>query len=273
MIGKKLSCQIHAVTSTPASIKNLECLIERCFLRVKSIVPTSFASAVAATTKDEQKLGVTCIDIGADAAHIAMIYDGQFMHTDTITVGGMALTHDIAKVLSIPLTEAEKLKILHGSVLYHNKAKSINIPQLALIPDDRKGTGSFQRDQPEMSLVDLSDILYLRARRQLEFIKDRMEKNIIKHEFAQSIVLTGGASQLKGLHKLANEVFECPVRIGCPPALQELLSEYQGPALSTVVGLSAVNEESVEMMYLNNASRPLKELYVNRVEQWLRESF
>ena len=86
MAGQRLTCQYHAVTGDPASLRNIEGLIERCYLSVAGFVPSGLASALAATTADEQQFGVACLDIGAGATKVAVIADGRFLHVDTIAV-------------------------------------------------------------------------------------------------------------------------------------------------------------------------------------------
>ncbi|MEN2495288.1 MAG: Cell division protein FtsA [Hyphomicrobiaceae bacterium hypho_1] len=273
MIGRWLCCQIHAITTTLTSLKNLESLIERCHLSVHDIVPASFTSATAVTTMDEQKLGVTCIDIGAYATKIAAILDNKFIYNDTISIGGSILTHDIAKALSISVAEAEEIKTLHGTVLYQNRVGDLDLSRWKSKANQLVIYKTSHGDRREISVVELSSILLSRTRRQLEFIKERLDKSVITREFTQNIVLTGGASKLNGLYDLAFEIFNRPVRIGNPLSFNGVPSEYQGPSLSTLAGLSVVDMKTEEMIYLNDVDTPLDELYIKRMEQWLRESF
>ncbi len=273
MLGKRLSCQFHAVTGDPAPLNNLECLIERCYLGVRRIVPTGFASAVAATTPDEQRIGVTCIDIGAGTAQIAVIVDSRLIYTDTLAIGGATLTHDIARALSISLAEAERIKTLYGSVLYPDREIYADRPYWDSAADQLVNYRALQGEQQETTVADLSGILYPRARRQIEFVKERLARSSLAQRFVHSIVLTGGGSQLNGLCGLAAEVLQCPVRIGAPPKLQGLASEYNGPALSTVAGLQVVDAAPEQIMYSDSVKKRTDESYMRRMEQWLRESF
>ncbi|MEO0810630.1 MAG: hypothetical protein AAFW82_08360, partial [Pseudomonadota bacterium] len=119
----------------------------------------------------------------------------------------------------------------------------------------------------------LSHILYNRTRRQLEFIKERLDKSSLTRELAQSVVLTGGGSQLTGLSNLATEVLGRPVRIGAANNCAGLAPEYQGPALSTVVGLGLIHKAPAELVHASGVRKRTDETYMSRMEQWLRESF
>ena len=273
MHGKRLTCQFHAVTGEMTLLNNLECLIERCYLKVRNFVPTGFASAIAATTPDEQRIGVTCIDIGAGAAKITVIVDGRFIYTDTVVTGGAILTHDIARIFSISLAEAERLKTLYGALINLRHDRPGGVPYWDANVDRLVTYRALQGEIQETTVAELSHILYNRTRRQLEFIKERLDKSSLTRELAQSVVLTGGGSQLTGLSNLATEVLGRPVRIGAANNCAGLAPEYQGPALSTVVGLGLIHKAPAELVHASGVRKRTDETYMSRMEQWLRESF
>ena len=117
MAARKLSADLHAVTADDAPLRNLMLVVERCYLSVAGIVATPYASALAATSEEERRLGVTCIDIGGGATTIAVFSEGQFLYTDAIPVGGNHITFDIARNLQTPLAEAERIKALYGTLV------------------------------------------------------------------------------------------------------------------------------------------------------------
>ncbi len=117
MAARKLSADLHAVTADDAPLRNLMLVVERCYLSVAGIVATPYASALAATSEEERRLGVTCIDIGGGATTIAVFSEGQFLYTDAIPVGGNHITFDIARNLQTPLAEAEQIKALYGTLV------------------------------------------------------------------------------------------------------------------------------------------------------------
>ncbi len=273
MVGGRLTCQYHAATAEPTQLRNLECLVDRCYLTVESFIPTGFASATAATTADEQSAGVLCLDIGAGATKIALIADGRFVHTDTLAFGGAILTHDVAVSLGIPLAEAERIKTLYGTLLRVQPGHRAANPYWRAQPNDLVTYTAQQGDVQETTRTELSRILYPRARRQLDMIRERLDRSSLTRELVKCIVLTGGGSQLGGLADLAAEVLGKPVRIGSPPPLAGVESPFQGPALASVVGLGLVDASPAEMMYSGRVKNRAYESYLSRMEQWLRESF
>ncbi|MGI9423267.1 MAG: cell division protein FtsA [Hyphomicrobiaceae bacterium] len=273
MLGKNLTCQYHAVTADATLLGNLESLIARCYLSVRSFVPTALASALAATTPDEQTYGVLSIDMGAGATNIALLAGGRFICTDTIAVGGANLTHDIGTILSAPLAEAERIKTLYGTMVCARSDETSFVPHLrnGKASDDSEQSG--YGEEYQTTRAELSRILYPRARRQLELIGERLKCNPLVEEFAQSIVLTGGASQLTGLADLASDVLGRPVRIGEPGAVDGLSDAFWGPASSTAVGLCRAKAISAKRSPSSWGTPIVRESYLSRMEQWLRESF
>ncbi len=273
MSGRRLTCQYHAVTADPGPLQNLERLIDRCYLSVRHVVPTGLASAIAATSADERHYGVLCIDIGAGATKIAVIADGRFVHTDTLAVGGAILTHDIASSLGAPLAEAERIKTLYGSLEWPGYNGIAAPPQWRAHTDRFVNYRIQTGDNGETSQTELARLIYPRAKRQLELIRERIDRNSVTRELAQSIVLTGGASQLAGLVGLTADILGKPVRIGEPEQLDRVDPDYQGPALATVAGLGLIDASPAEMMYAGDVKNRAYESYLSRMGQWLRESF
>jgi cell division protein FtsA len=117
MGARRLSLDVNAVTADEAPIRNLRLLIERCYLRVAEVFAAPYASALAAMTEEEARLGVTVVDMGGGTTTFASFIDGHFVHADAVAVGGNHLTYDIARTLSTPLADAERIKTLYANLL------------------------------------------------------------------------------------------------------------------------------------------------------------
>ena len=59
-----------------------------------------YASGLACLVEDETDLGVTCIDMGAGLTSIAVFAGGNMVHLDSVPIGGVHVTNDIALGLS-----------------------------------------------------------------------------------------------------------------------------------------------------------------------------
>src|SRR5690606_20556901 len=117
MIGDELGVEMHVISADAAPLRNLELCINRAHLSIERMVVTPYASGLAALVEDEGELGAACIDMGGGTTSLAIFENGQFVHADTIPIGGQHVTLDLARGLSIRFDDAERLKVMHGSTL------------------------------------------------------------------------------------------------------------------------------------------------------------
>jgi len=189
MCGDRLGIDIHTVTADEVAMRNLMLCVERCHLEVTGLVAAPYASALAVITPDEAKLGVACIDFGAGTTTLSVFSDGHFIHTDAIALGGAGITTDIARSLGAPLEHAERLKTLHGSAF-------------ATLSDEREiitfpSFGESQRGvMNQISKAQLAVLIRPRVEEILDLMRRRLASCAHASEAAQTIVLTGGGSQL-----------------------------------------------------------------------------
>ncbi|HEY6579019.1 MAG TPA: cell division protein FtsA, partial [Rhizomicrobium sp.] len=113
MFCQRIGVQMHAVAVKPPPLQNLKLAVERCHLGVAASLFASYASGLAVLTPDEMQLGATVIDMGAGVTSIAVFLEGALVHVDLVPMGGSYVTADIARVLSAPLSAAERIKALY----------------------------------------------------------------------------------------------------------------------------------------------------------------
>ena len=117
MFGERLGVDMHVATADALPVGNLELAVNRCHLSVAALVASSYASGIAVTVDDEAELGCAVVDFGGGTTTIAVFNRGRLVHVDAVAVGGKHITNDIARGLSTPVAEAERLKTMHGAVL------------------------------------------------------------------------------------------------------------------------------------------------------------
>ena len=86
------------------------------------------------------------------------------------------------------------------------------------------------------------------------------------------IVLTGGASRIEGISHLAEEIFQCPVRIGKPQGLIGLSDILSNPIYSTAVGLILFAQRELEEDYMDFALLNEKSFF-NKAFRWIQNTF
>ena len=110
MFGQRLGVNMNIVAGMSGAVRNLAACIARCHLEIAALVVSPYASGLSALVPDETGLGVTVIDMGGGTTGIAVFFEGNLVFTDSVPVGGIHVTNDIARGLSTPVVHAERMK-------------------------------------------------------------------------------------------------------------------------------------------------------------------
>ena len=183
-------------------------------------------------------------------------------------MGGQHITSDIAKGLGTSLSNAERLKNLYGYALAvaEDENQFIRVPSAA---------GFNEGDSIEVSRRDLIQIIQARLEECFELLIAHLKRHGYWERVGQSVVLTGGASQMLGLPSLASHILKKRVRVACPHPLKGVQSSYLTPTFAASFGLLTFTQD-----YLSRAQPELEEKEkllslnsVRRLGTWLRENF
>jgi cell division protein FtsA len=267
MFGESLGVMMNVVTAAAAPFRNLRVCVERCHLRVVDQVVAPYASALASLVDDEMDLGAVCLDMGAGTSSIAAFRFGHLVHCDVIPCGGAHVTKDIATGLSTGLAYAERMKILHGSVLAgpSDEREMLSVP---LIGEDE---GAEPHRVPRSSLM---NIIRPRLEETFELVRDRLRAAGADNLGGRRVVLTGGASQMNGVRELAARVLDRPVRLALPPPLAGMPPATAGPAFAAAVGvLKFATDRPDAMLRRRMEQGSARAGRVGRLGQWFREKF
>lgn len=269
MLGERLGVDMHIVSADTAPLRNLELCINRCHLQIEGFVAAPYASGLSTLVDDEAELGTICVDIGCGTTTTAVYVYGQFVHVDTIAIGGGHVTMDIARGLSTRLDDAERLKTLHGSALFSSADEREMIPISSVSDDD----GDIPTQIPRATLT---RIIQPRAEEIIELVRDRLNAAGFASLSSKRVVLTGGGALLTGLPEVARRIFARNVRIGRPLGVSGLPDIARGAAFSASVGLLVYPQiVKIETRMSRRAAigRASADGYFARVGQWIRESF
>lgn len=266
MFGEQLSVNVHRIYSAANNLRNLTTCLNRCHLRPRAFVSSSYAAGMATLLEDEMQLGAAVIDLGAGTTSVGIFAEGRLIHSCRIPIGGQHITNDISRVLSTPLSYGERLKILQGSAIISpaDDRETIKIPQMGDSPD---------APNHYISKSDLINIIRPRLEETFEMIKNWAAKESLDRFFKNRLVLTGGASQLPGLRNLATSVFgKQQVRLGRPLHAPGLIEGVTGPDLSGALGLlTCAFSKQVEPM-AGSVFSDKNKTFGGRLGQWLREN-
>lgn len=273
LIGDTLKVHVLAAGMAPMAAKNIALCIERCHLRLAGLVAAPFASALSAATAEERELGVTCIDMGAGTTSLAAFCEGQAVHIDSLSSGGERLSRDLARSLSTPRAEAERLKTLYASV-FTDAALDDDSVVCPLVGEDGEESYTYP------TKADIAAIVRTRLEDMFSQLQERLEQAGCDPAVTERVVLSGGGAQLVGASELAGRIFGGAARIGRPEGVTGLPPGAE-PSLSAAVGslihlLSAPGHRSERPAAPQPgpaAAQMPPSGYIAKVGQWLRENF
>jgi cell division protein FtsA len=270
MHGESLSVDLGVVTADSAHLRNLALAIERAHLSVKGYVIAPYAAGKAVLAEDEMVLGTVLIEMGGATTSISIFHEGNLVFADSIPVGGMHVTNDIARGLSTTIAHAERMKTLWGSALptSTDEREMLSVPLLG-----ERGVETVQKVPRAM----LTSIIRPRIDEIFELVAERLNQCPVVHLGGQRVVLSGGASQLTGVCEVAGLWLGRQVRPGTPKPVSGMPDAGRNPGFSVAVGLLAYGLKPDRHCALPaQAARNLAQAqqgYVRRVGRWIADSF
>jgi cell division protein FtsA len=232
------------------------------------MVAAPYVAGLSVLSDDEADLGSAVVDMGAGTTTISVFSGGHFVHCDGFALGGRHVTMDLARGLNARVSDAERLKTIHGSVLSGGSDEHDMI-SLSPGPDDAEPIHTVPR-------AHIVNIVRPRAEEILEMVRDKLAASPFAAEPRGRVVLTGGASQLNGIPDLAARILGRQVRIGRPLGLSGLPEAAKGPAFAVAAGLVVYPQAAHLEHFESQRTRALlsgSDNYFARVGRWLRESF
>ncbi len=265
MVGENLSAFVHVISAPVGFLRNLSGCIGRCHLDVAAYVSSAYACSLATLVEDELELGVTVIDMGGAQTTLASFMEGALVNITSIPLGAANITNDIARGLGTPLSQAERLKTLYGTLIPSatDDRESIFVHSLG------EATGTPHHHIPKGTLT---HVINSRVEEILELVVRKIQTSAVDPLVYQRFVMTGGGSQLQGLRERAMQLLNKQVRVGVPMSLTGTFDILDNPAFSTCAGLlqyglQDYNGDQVETLTTGNWS------WARRMVIWFKENF
>jgi len=227
LASKRLTAHFHQVYGLATRLQTTIRCVKELSIDVKNYALSSYATAQAVLTRSQKQLGAIVINLGGGISDYIVYQKGTVVHTGVLGVGGDHLTNDIVSGLKIPYAKAELLKKTEGSVILDpsESEERITLP------------GSYNFEERHIPRPSLNTIMQMRQAEIFEIMLDELQQASFWPDFAGTIYLTGGASQVKGLIELAAQVFPCPVELARQSPFDGDQNYGRRPDLSTILGL------------------------------------
>ena len=269
MIGDELAAHMHVISSDSAAVRNLMLAVEQAHLTIEAVVATPYAAGLATLVDDEAEMGAAVVDMGGGTTSVGVFSGGNMVHSDAFAVGGNHVTLDLARGLTTRLSDAERLKTMHGSCLIaaSDEREMVSVPQVG---EEGEHPNYIPKNQ-------LNKIIRPRVEEILELVRDRLKAAGFAAHAGRRLVLTGGAAQLTGLPELARGMISNQVRIGRPMGLHGLPESAKSPAFAAAAGLvvypQVAGVEHFEPQRHAPSQATGTDGYIARVGRWLKDSF
>lgn len=281
--GVRLEAVVHIVTGSVTSVANIIKCVRRAGYEVADLVLEPIASSHSVLSPDEKELGVVLLDIGGGTTDFTLFFQGAVRHSGVVAVGGDFVTRDLAYGLRTSHHNAEALKRSAGSCLIDeiDPEEQVAVPRLGATPEpDTPAPGAAAGAAAADGGVETAVESQRMVRRQVlaEIIAPRMEEIFVLvdqqlrrseyYELASGgMVLTGGASQLHGTARLAELLFQMPVRRGVPQGVSGLTEGLIDPANATGIGLLQYGHEHRSRHF---EDEPQGGGFLTALRQWTR---
>lgn len=268
LFGYELTVSLHILALPVSMVYNVVNCLAKCHLDIEEIVSSAYIAGFSCLTQDEKELGVILIDIGSTNTSYSIFFKNILIHSGVVPLGGMNVTSDIAKILSISMKNAERLKTLYGSslVTFADNYKMIDVPLI--------GSESEEKEICSISNANLNNIIAARIEEIFNLIKFSINKASIDKALVDRIVLTGGGSLISGVKEFAGSSFNSKIRIAKPTILEGLSPEDDFTNFASAIGvfeqISSKYQEASESG-LGGASRHQSVREV--VTSWIKENF
>ncbi|HUV35672.1 MAG TPA: cell division protein FtsA [Patescibacteria group bacterium] len=235
MAATRLGAEMHIVTGLAMPLENFSKVLRKAGLVIVNLVFEPIASALAVCTADERENGCLVIDVGGGVTSYMLYHGGCVRSSGVIPAGGINITNDLAIGLRLPFPAAEELKRSHGIAL----ASMAGEDEEVVLPGiENRGSGKIRAQM-------IAAVIEPRCEELFTMVKEAVSTDRQIPVLGGGVVLTGGASQVRGLTGVAEQVFDLPVRCGRPSNLEGLAEIVSDPSFSTVIGLLIHERDSL----------------------------
>lgn len=227
LASKRLGADYHLVYGRSTRLLTTIRCVKELSIDVKNYALSSYATAQAVLNRSRKMAGAVVVNLGGGLTDWVAYEKGAVVHSGVLGVGGDHVTNDIVAGLKIPYAKAEELKKTEGSVVLEEgrQHEVITMPQ------------AYNFEERRIYRESLATIMQARQAETLEIIRQDLEAQPFWENFAGTVYLTGGASQVNGLLPLARSIFPGHVELAHQFPLDGDQNYAKRPDLSTVMGL------------------------------------
>lgn len=227
--GHLLSATYNFILCDKSMRSRLGLCLQRQGITVKEYVPNALVQHLSVATTEDLQDGAVVVDLGGGVTDVTVLYGGKVRYIASIPIGAEAINADI-RSSSIPSNYVEDLKVQYGAAVAE------------LATDDNIVFQSARRGMVKSILRrNLATIIEARLSEIAEWVKREIKESGCGSKFIPSVLLTGGASQMRFIENLfQRELGLEDVRTVHPEygfVEESMLEHITTPAYATVASL------------------------------------
>lgn len=256
MEGLKLTVDVLVLHAIRSRVRNAVRILKSAHVEVQDVAFSGLCAGLAVLTPAQKESGVIVIDLGGGTTSYIAYADECIAQAGCFAIGGDHITNDIALGMSIPLSQAERLKVEAGNAVVDGEQRGAS---LTLVPEGGF-PGKFVR------LMDLHTIINARLEELLNMIKAALvQDNNLLSVAGAGVVLTGGGARLKNVTILAEQVFGLPCTVGMARDFQGEAAVLESPEYAAPLGMLRYAIKSA-----SRQTKPVRGLWQQVQKLWRR---
>lgn len=211
LYSEHLTVDLHAVLVPFSKIQEVnDCFVKNNVDIFDFGIPSMVVGEIS-LSKSDKEIGTCIIDIGHSSTSVSVFYDGNFVHTSHVALGGENITKDIMEIVCVSRDEAERIKIKYGELMASN---SLNQKIEINVEMGIYGEKGLQDDFIAKEVVD-------------NIISKRVEEILIKvkkslgdmESVVKRYVLTGGVAATKNIDVFCGKVLKKNTKLSIKPKI------------------------------------------------------
>ena len=116
MRASHLALDATSVTISSTAYLNISEAVVHNHLAMGRVGNAAYASGLACLSEEDADLGALVVDMGGGTTSAALFLNNGVIGVTSVPIGGNQITRDIARVLSVSLSDAERLKAVEGAI-------------------------------------------------------------------------------------------------------------------------------------------------------------
>lgn len=231
MSAVRIETDAVVVTANAQQLDACDAIMRSLRAELAGKYANSISAAEAVLSPEEKEWGAAVVDMGAGTTDISIYSERSLIRLACVPMGSANITSDIAKVLQVPVNQAEQLKVKFGT------ARPALVDKDEIIDAATMATGHDASLGYAVSRTELCRVIEARMFEILDRVAAEIDAEGLLGRLPSGMVLTGGGSLMPYLPEFIQENLKVPARVARPSVDLGLPKQLDFPQMSAAAGL------------------------------------